>query len=225
MGMFDTVVIENLKLQTSAEIKKFLKDNNASLPSEFQTKDLDCSLRTYKIDSKGQIWAHIPKKTGKKIPYKTPFDGWKDNRSFLERLYFKIILKSYGKAPRYVTEHVHVWQKQKLTNTFEIYTYEEISGRYVELGYDVKAVNGRVKSITPKTSNIESSSAAAKRKKDNQEWEIKMKQSFDNRNAFVSKWYYPFIKETYNPFVFFSKKAIQAICNYIVKLTYRWNGV
>lgn len=228
MGLFDTVVIEGLKLKTSAEVNNLLKQNTASVPTEFQTKDLDCSLSTYKIDSKGQFWVHFPKETGKKKPYESPFRDWRDNRSFIERLYFKITDKvkySTFKAPRYVPEIKYVWQKQNTTNTFELYTSEQVGGRYIELSYDVQIVNGKVKKITLKRSEVESVKEAEERKARNEEWDINMKKKFEARNKFVSKWYYPFIKETYNPTIFFLRLALQGIASKLTKLSYRLNGV
>lgn len=225
MGLFDTVVIEGLKLKTSAEVSKFLKENGAATPAEYQTKDLDCTLRTYKVDGKGQLWLHAPHETGKRIPYTRPFAGWTDNRSWLERLYFKCKYATLPAAPKTVPEIKHVWQKEKLTNTCEIYTYEEIGGRYVDISYKLEIVDGKVRSIRPGESKIEPVADAQSRKAQNAIWENNMKQNFAKRNAFVSKWYYPVLKQTYNPLVFFTKLIVQNICNKIVQWTHRWHGI
>ena len=76
MGMYDTVIVEGLKLKTSKEVAAFLKANSAKLPSEFQTKDLENFLATYYINEAGQIFETVYKPTGKKKEYVDPFkDG------------------------------------------------------------------------------------------------------------------------------------------------------
>jgi len=229
MGMFDTVVIENLKLPSlPREVSLFLKSNNKQVPSEFQTKDLDNTLSTYTIDSSGQISVTEYRPTGKKIPYNSPFSGWTDNRSFLERLYFKFIHRQIDKkhpSPKTVDERKPVKVKTKITSTFNLYTYDEVGGRYLDIEFSVVAVEGKVKKINLIKAEVESEKSARSRKKQNEEFEQKLSLSIANRNAFRAKWYYPIVKEIYNPFVFFSSKIIQKICHKISNLTYRWTGV
>jgi len=229
MGMFDTVVIENLKLPSlPKEVSSYLKSNNKQVPSEFQTKDLDNTLSTFTVDSSGQIFVTEYKPTGKKIPYNSPFTGWTDNRSFLERLYFKFIQRQLDKKHpvlKTVDERKPVKIKVKTTSTFGIYTYEEVGGRYLDIEFNVIAVEGKVKKINLIKAEIESEKAAKARKKQNEEFEQKLSTSIAKRNAFRAKWYYPIVKEIYNPFVFFSTKIIQKICHKISNLTYRWTGV
>jgi hypothetical protein len=52
MGMFDTVIVEGLKLKAPKEVFSYLKTNNSEFPVEFQTKDLENFLGNYKINAK-----------------------------------------------------------------------------------------------------------------------------------------------------------------------------
>jgi hypothetical protein len=226
MGMFDTVVVESLKIKLPKEVDTFLKKNNASVPSEYQTKDLDSFLNTYTVDKNGQIWSeqHVP--TGRKIEQKNPFEAWKDNRSFLERLYFKKKYKKEDKKlSRLVAETKIVKKKEKLTATFNIYTVESINGRYLELDLNVEAVNGRVKNVTLKNYSIESKSKSKERNKNDQEFQARMEASFANRRVFTSRWYYPILKETYNPFVFFVRQGLINLLGKLNIVLVRWHGI
>lgn len=227
--MFDTVVIEGLKLpRLPKEVTSFLSKNNVDVPVEYQTKDLDNCLSTYNIDSSGQIYLTEYRPTGKKIPYVSPFKGWTDNRSFLERLYFKFTQRKLDKkypSLRKVDERKPVKVKSKLTSTFNIYSYDEVGGRYLELEFAVVAIDGKVKRITLSKHSIESEKSAKERINDRETFETKISASIEKRNTFRAKWYYPLIKETYNPFVFFSTKIMQKLCNKILSSTYRWTGV
>lgn len=229
MGMFDSVVIEGLKLpKLPKEVNDFIKKSGSKLPNDYQTKDLDNVLSTYTINDKGQIYVYEYKPTGKKVPYRNPFEGWVDNRSFLERLYHKIrsnnITKQYPEL-KFVDERKQVKVKTKLTNTFVIYSYKEFNGRYLDISFEVKAVDGKVEKITFKHADIESEKDAQERKNNQTEFEANLARSIQERKDFRSQWYYPILKEVYNPFVFFSTKLIQAGCNALIKLTYRWRGV
>lgn len=229
MGMFDTVIIEGLKLpKLPAEISSYLKKGNANISNDFQTKDLENALQTYTIDEKGQIYLTEYKPTGKKIPYENPFKNWRDNRSLLERLYFKLQDKKLNykyPALRYIEERKPVKLKAKLTSTFEVYTYEEVSGRYIDVAYEIKAVEGRVLKVTLKRAELEAEKNAKKRKQENLKFDENFAKNIQAQKEFRSKWYYPLLKETYNPFVFFSAKLIQVACNWLIKQTYRWHGV
>lgn len=227
MGMFDTVVIKDLKLKAPKEIVKLLKDNNKAFPSEFQTKDLDNVLATYFIRESGQVYVEQRKSTGKKIPYTNPFQGWEDSRSLLEKLYWKIKFKdtSYSLSNRLVEEVKLVKVKSDLTQTFEIYSLEEVGNRYIDLSYTLKAVNGRITSCKLNKWSIESEKDAKKRHKNDDEFKQKMETSFAKRKEFQSKWYYPILKQTYNPFIFFTRLFVHYLCNKITTSSYRWKGV
>jgi len=229
MGMFDTVVIEGLKLPNlPKDVSNFLKNSNATIPSDYQTKDLENFLQTYTIDKKGQIYLTEYKPTGKKIPYQSPFKDWQDNRSLIERIYFNLrnkCLDSKYSLPKYIEERKPVKVKTSLTSTFEIYNYNEINGRYVDISYTIVAIKGKVTKVSLKSASVESESSAKKRHKENEDFKIKAAKEIAKYNEFKSKWYYPVLKETYNPFVFFASKSIQAICNAVIKATYSWRGV
>jgi len=225
MGMFDTVVIEGLKLKAPKELLSFLKANNAELPNDFQTKDLNNGLLIFSINQTGQVYETIHKPTGKKKVYECPLQ-WRDNRAFLEKLYWNLKYKpSSKKSERLVDETKPVKQKVKFTNTFNMYTYEQIGGRYVDLSYNVAVVDGKVKSIKLHKWGIESEVAANKRHKEDALFKQKMEASFMVRRDFQSKWYYPLLKETINPAVFFSRMLVQKLCSKIVTWSYRWHGV
>lgn len=229
MGMFDTVVIEGLKLPTlTKEVNSYLKKVGKSLPNDFQTKDLDNSLSTYTIDSKGQIYLTEYKPTGKKIPYESPFANWTDNRSFIERMYFKLQHRHLNKKyslPRFTEERKPVKVKTKITNTFEVYNYEQIDGRYVDVSFIITAIDGKVTKISLNKAEIESEKEARERIKRNEEFDVRMALNIDRQRKFRSQWYYPILKETYNPILFLSSKLVQAACNWLIKQTYRWRGV
>jgi len=228
MGMFDTIVVAGLKLKAPKEVTNFLKANNAEFPKEYQTKDLDCSLSNYKINAEGVVYYEERKFTGKKIPCISPFSCWQDKRSWLERTYWKFKFKDLKQSSlkNQVTEEVkNIWNKCKITNTLTMLSYDEIGGRNLTLDYEVKIVEGKVKSTKLLRWEIESQAAASKRHKTDAEFKAKIDTSIIQRRAFQSKWYYPILKETVNPFIFFSKIIIQKICNKIINWTYRWYGV
>jgi len=226
MGMFDTVIVEGLKLKTSKEVAAFLKANSAKLPSEFQTKDLENFLATYYINEAGQIFETVYKPTGKKKEHVNPFKDWQDNRSFLEKFFFNTIHKThYSDEDRLVDETVAVREKSKITKTFEIYTYTEIAGRYLDLSYNITAADGKVKSVKFGECSVESEEKANQRHKDDAEFKKNMEISFAARRAFQSKWYYPILKETVNPVIYFTKLLVQKACNKIITWSYRWHGV
>ena len=226
--MFDTIVVEGLKLKAPKEVTNFLKANNADFPKEYQTKDLNCSLSNYKIDAKGEVYYEDRKPTGKKVPYTNPFDGWRDNRPWLERVYWKIKnkdFKSTSSSKRHIEEFKNVWGKCKLTSTFTMLSYDEIGGRNLTLDYEVKTESGKVKSIKLLRWELESQADANKRHKSDAEFKAKMDESFKKNKEFKSKWYYPILRETYTPLVFFVRLSVQAICNKLIRWSYRWSGV
>ena len=228
MGMFDTVIVEGLKLKAPKEVTSFLKANNADFPIEFQTKSLENFLGTYKINSKGNIFKEERKPTGKKIPYELPFANWKDNRPWLERVYWKFKHKEHLKEEesiKLIDETKPVFVKVRLTNTFTMLAVEDVSGRRLLLDYEVKAIDGKVKSTKLLEWSLESEKDAQKRRKDNEEFELQMDRSITKHRELKSKWYYSILRETYNPFIFFSRKAVQAICNSLIRCSYRWTGV
>jgi len=225
MGMYDDVVIEGLKLKAPKEVTSFLKANNAELPTHFQTKDLDNCLTQYTIKENGQVYERVFVPTGKKREYELPFANWVDQRSFLERLYYKTKNVKLSNKDRLVDITKPVLKKINLTSTFEIYSYDVIGGRYLNLNYNIVTKNGKVSSVKLNEWDIESEKAAAKRRLDDQEFKKNMEASFSARKKLQSKWYYPLLKETVNPTIFFGKLFVQKICSKIVTNSYRWHGV
>jgi hypothetical protein len=226
MGMYDTVIVEGLKLKTSKEVAAFLKANSAKLPSEFQTKDLENFLATCYINEAGQIFETVYKPTGKKKEYVNPFKDWVDNRSFLEKLFFNVKYKTDNSSEKtLVDERIPVKSKSKITKTFEIYTYVEVAGRYLDLSYDIVVADGKVKSVKLRECSVESEEKADQRHKNDAEFKKNMEISFAARRAFQSKWYYPVLKETVNPVIFFAKLLVQKLCSKVVTWSYRWHGV
>ena len=225
--MFDTVIVEGLKLKAPKEVTSYLKANNAEFPNDFQTKDLECSLSTYRINSKGEFLYDNRRPTGRKIPYESPFKGWENNKSFLERLYWKIKNKKYNNTldSRYTEEFKTVTVKTKITNTFAMLSYDEIGGRNLSLDYEVKVVEGKVKSIKLLRWELESVKDAAERKKSDLEFKAKIDESFRKNKEFKSKWYYPILKETVNPLIFFTRISVQAFSHLLIKWSYRISGV
>lgn len=227
MGMFDTIVVEGLKLKAPKEVVSFLKENNTSIPNEYQSKDLDCVLNTYKINEKGDIYFQDRRPTGKKVPYKSFLSEWKDNRPLLERLYWKIKTKKYSLTTeeKLIPETKTVYVKSRLTNTFKMLSYDEIGGRYLTLDYEVKAIEGKVKSIKLLEWSIESIKESTARHKRDLEFKKNMDESFKKRKELQSQWFYPILREVYNPFIFFLKLSVQAVCNALIRWSYRWTGV
>ena len=225
--MFDTIVIEGLKLKAPKEVTSFLKANNAELPTELQTKDLDNFLGTYKLNAKGDVYREERKPTGKKIPYELPFKNWKDNRPWLERVYYKFKYKKYKyeEDTKLIDETKPVFVKVKFTNTFTMLAVEEVGGRNLVLDYEVKVIDGKVKSTKLIEWSLESEKDALKRKQDNDEFLLQTDKEFAKRRELRSKWYYSILRETYNPFIFFSRLAVQALCNALIRCSYRWYGV
>jgi len=226
MGMYDTVVIEGLKLPNlPKEINGFLKLNETSVSNDYQTKDLDNFLATFHINKAGQIFKDVAKSTGKKIPYVSPFGAWKCNEPLLIRLYRKTNDRKFGKLPEYVLETKTVRQKSNITQTFEIYTYEQIAGRYVSISYNIEAIKGKVKKVKLGRCELEPEKSAQERHARDAQWQKEHMVTTQDRLALQAKWYYPVLREIYNPAVFFTKLAVQTVCSKIVQLSYRWHGV
>ena len=144
MGLFDTVVIQGLKLRQPAELKSYLRQHNASIDNDFQTKDLDNTLSTYYVKEDGQFYETILVETGKQIAWEPlPFAN---QQPWLERVFNKILLSKYFNkysfdykdSPRsnLHPERVPKIVKSKITQTIAIYEYREIGGRYVPFVFE-----------------------------------------------------------------------------------------
>lgn len=224
MGLFDTVLNNGFKLKVPKEVSSFLKANEAKIPDEFQTKDLDNAMLTFKLFPNGRLLELTRKPTGRKIKYKNPFEGWHDNRPYLEKLFYKIKLKN-NNLPDLVEETIDIYEKSNLTATFDIYTSEQINGRYLTLEYSVGAIKGIVKKAKLLKWEIESEEDAKARIKQDNEWKLKVDENLAKSREFRSKWYYPLLKEIYNPFIFFSAIAVRGLCNWLISKTYKWHRV
>lgn len=224
--MFDTVVVEGLKLPNlPKDINNYLKENNASLRAEFQTKDLECIMLNYVIKKDGQVYETHFKPTGKKKPYE-PL-AFRDNRSFLEKLYTKLKYKNLNNGGKrsFVDEVKPVLKKSTMTKTFVAGSYDEVAGRYLDVDIEFTVIAGKVIKTKLLKAELEPALKAKKRRETDLIFKTKMDASFEARRKFQSKWYYPVLKEVYNPFVFFSRLSVQAACNKIVKWTHSWHGV
>jgi len=222
MGLFDTIVNNGFKLKVPREVSSFLKANNAEIPDEFQTKDLDNCLTTFKLYPNGRLLELTRKPTGRKIKYKNPFEGWKDNRPLLEKIYHKLFVESKFTKIDMVDETIDIYVKSDLTATFEMYSYEEIGGRYLTLDYTAEAVKGVVKKAKLLKWEIEDEQEAKERIQRDKEWKQKADESLAKSRDLKSKWYYPLIKEIYNPIIFFSGLAIRGVCGWLSSKTYTW---
>lgn len=228
MGMFDTVIVEGLKLKTPKEVKSFLRESDSTLPTEFQTKDLDNCLTVFRINSKKQLFKEERRPTGRKVKYEPFTTKWTDSRPWLEKVYWYFKNKKFNltdKNSRLVDETKTVTVKTKLTNTFTMLSYDEIGGRYLTLDYEVKVINGVVKSIKLLEYSIESKKEAADRHKRDEEFKNNVSINIEKQNTFRAKWYYPILRQTYTPLVFFTRIIVQKICNTIIKWSYNWTGV
>lgn len=221
--MFDTVIVEGLKLKVPSEVKEFLGENDGTFPTDFQTKDLENCLLTYRIKESGQVYEthYIP--TGKKVKSSLDFSNFRSNNSFLERLYLNSKIPISG--PRMIDERKETIKKSKITETIAIYTYEEIGGRFLELEYELDIVNGKVKKHKLLKWEIESEEKSIERHTQDQKWKEEREVERLKHERFTQNWYYPILKEIYNPLVFFGSKAIVYICNKIIRLTYRWHRI
>jgi len=230
MGMFDTIIIKGLKLKQPREVSSFLSGAKADFPSKFQTKDLDNTLSTYYIDENGMMTHTVYKPTGRLVKNKNKLPNFFcfNNSSFLEKIYNKYRFKRLDKkypSPRLITETKPVVERCNSNSTFNVYSYDEIDGRFLSLDYKITTTNGQVTKAILTQWHIESEREAYRRKKRDQEWKQQTDQHYQQQQIFQSKWYYPILKEIYNPVVFFGKKILQYVGNNLIKLTYRWQKI
>lgn len=228
--MFDTVIVTGLKLKQPKEVAAFLKKAGANFPTEFQTKDLENSLTTYHVAQDGSMTHTVHKSTGRMIKNnREPFKPFPYRySSFLEEIYNKYCYRQLNErypTPHLIAETKPVTEKYTLTDTFHIYCYDEIDGRYLSLDYSFTANDGQVIKTTLTHWNIESEREAYRRKKRDQEWKQQMDQQQQKQQILQAQWYYPVLREIYNPIVFFGIKLLQCIGNNLIKLTYRWSKI
>jgi hypothetical protein len=231
MGLFDTVVIEGLKLKQPPELKSYLRQHNATVSNDFQTKDLDNTLSTYYVKEDGQFYETIMVETGKQVrwePLRFP-----NHQPWLEKMFNKILLSKYLNEYSYDykkesgsnlhPERVPKIVKSNITQTIAIYEYREIGGRYVELEYELKIIDGKVKSHKLLQFTLEDEKEAQQRKEKgaqlDAEWDLKRAQ----RQAFQAKWYYPVFREVVNPLIYLAGALTRKLADKISSNTHRWH--
>ena len=222
MGMFDDIHVEKLKVSAPKAIMQFLQQHGAVIPNDFQTKDLDSIMAHYTIQANGQMMVDAYVDTGKTEPY-VPL-SLTDNRSFLERAYFN---RKFPRSKTPVRKKVlqKVLKKVNFTKTFVMYCSEQVAGRYSSIDYTVTVIKGKVKSIVYLSHDLESEKTAKTRREQDAQFTSKMDQSFAAYRKLKSRWYYPVLKETLNPAIFFSRLLVQKICNKVMHCSGRWHGV
>jgi hypothetical protein len=222
MGMFDDIHVEKLKVTAPKAVMQFLQQNNAVIPNDFQTKDLDNIMARYTILANGQMVVDEYVDTGKTEPY-VPL-SLTDNRSFLERAYFNCKFPR-SKAPVRKKVLKKVLKKVDFTRTFVMYCGEQVAGRYLSIDYKVTVIKGKVKSIVYMQHDLESEKTAKNRRDQDAQFTLKMDQNFAAYRKLKSRWYYPLLKEILNPAIFFSRLLVQKICNKAMHYSSRWHGV
>lgn len=222
MGMFDDIHVEKLKVTAPKAVMQFLQQNNAVIPNDFQTKDLDSIMARYTILANGQMMVDAYVDTGKTEPY-VPL-SLTDNRSFLERAYFN---RKFPRSKTPVRKKVlkKVLKKVDFTKTFVMYCGEQVAGRYLSIDYKVTVVKGKVKSMVYMQHDLESEKTAKNRREQDAQFTSKMDQSFAAYRLLKSRWYYPLLKEILNPAIFFTRLLIQKICTKVMYCSNRWHGV
>ncbi len=222
MGMFDDIHVEKLKVSAPKAVMQFLQLHGAALPCDFQTKDLDCIMAHYTIQANGQMMVDAYVDTGKTEPY-VPI-SMTDNRSFLERAYYNHKFPC-SKVPMRKKVLKKIQKKVDFTKTFVMYGGEPIAGRHLSIEYTVTVVKGKVKSMVYLKHDLESEKAAKTRVAQDEQFTLKMDASINAHRWLRSRWYYPVLKETLNPAIFFAKLLIQKLCTKVMHLSYRWHGV
>ena len=220
--MFDEIHVEKLKVSAPKAVMQFLQQHDAVIPNNFQTKDLDSVMSHYTIKANGQMVQHVYVPTGKTEPY-VPL-SLTDGRSFLERAYYNYKFPR-NKTPMRKACLKEVQKKVNFTKTFVMYCSEQVNGRYLSIDYTVTVIKGKVKSIVYLKHDLESEKTAKARHDEDTQFTLKMDKSFAAHRLLKSRWYYPVLKETWNPTIFFTKLLVQKICAKIINCTHRWYGV
>lgn len=215
--MFDTVIIDGLRLDRSPQLEEFLQKQNAPFPQEFQTKDLENCLVTYKLDTNGQWYEHVRKNTGKKILWKNPMLDVTRDESWLEKLYWHLKLKKLDRSPLWVDEHYYEYEKRNLTSTLNIYAYDLVGDRYMSLEYELKIVDGQLVSHQQLMLEYETDQQVKERYEREKQQDEKLNRLSQQRKKLLKQWYYPFLKQIYNPLVFFLRLGLQQSGNVLAK--------
>ena len=220
--MFDDIRVEKLKVSAPKAVMQFLQQNNAVIPNDFQTKDLDSIMAHYTILANGQMMVDAYVATGKTEPY-VPI-SMTDNRSFLERAYYN---RKFPRSKTPVRKKVlkKIQEKVNFTKTFVMYGGEQIAGRHLSIEYTVTVIKGKVKSIVYLKHDLESEKHAKARNAQDAQFTLKMDASINAYRQLKSRWHYPGLKETLNPAIFFTKLLVQKICGKVMHCSSRWHGV
>ena len=222
MGMFDDITVEKLKVSAPKAVMQFLQQHDAVIPNDFQTKDLDNILSHYIIKANGQMMVREYVETGKTEPY-VPIT-FADNRSFLERAFYNYAFPR-SKTPVRKKCLKEVLKKVNFTKTFVMYCSEQVAGRYLSIDFTVTVIKGKVKSIVYLKHDLESEKDAKHRSALDTQFTARMNQNFAAHKQFRSRWYYPLLKETMNPAIFFARLLVQKICSKVIQYSGRWHGV
>ena len=220
--MFDDITVEELKVSAPKAIMQFLQQHDAVIPNDFQTKDLDSILSHYIIKANGQMMVREYVETGKTEPY-VPI-AFADNRSFLERAYYNYAFPR-SKTPVRKKCLKEVLKKVNFTKTFVMYCSEQVAGRYLSIDFTVTVIKGKVKSIVYLKHDLESEKDAKHRSALDAQFTVRMNQNFAAHKQLRSRWYYPLLKETMNPAIFFTRLLLQKVCSKIITWSHRWHGV
>jgi len=226
MGLFDTIVIDKLKLDYPPELDSFLKARNVELPTDYQTKDLDCSMSYYKITEDGQLWEEKRVPNGKKVK-REPWPKFSTkNQSWLEKLYNNYRDKKFEQQMNATYSEFDegydlVFQPSNVTATIYMYHFELVKDKYLTLDYEVILVGGKVVSSRLKEFEIETDEQQKEREIRDKKCHEESEARYQTVKAFQAKWYYPLIRELYNPFIFFLSKGFYALSLLFNKLSYR----
>jgi len=225
MGLFDTVIIEKLKLEYPPEVDSFLKERNAEFPNDFQTKDLDCSMAMYKITEDGQLWHEQRVPNGKKVK-REPWPRFKQDLSWLETVYWDYREKQLDKKMNALYSEFDegydlVFKPSNVTTTINLYTFELIQDKYLTLDYEVILVGGKVVSSRLTHHEIETDEEKNNREIRDKELDENLTARRKALNKLHAQWYYPVIKEVYNPLVFLTSKSLQYIAERLKQLSYK----
>jgi len=226
MGLFDTVTVDDVsKLPVPDEVQAFLKLHGETITHEFQSKDLDCCMGAYVLNTaQGILQEEHYEETGETEVTDALWTSLTANRnqSWLVRQYWQAKFKHLDQT-RIIKKRKAVWHDSTSTGSFEMYTYYQVAGRYLDISFDVKLEHGKIQSITCKEHNLEPESEAQLRRAQDKAYKLRDDAEMAARSRFRAQWYYPMIREIYNPFVFFTKHALQCALSGLSKCLMHWH--
>ena len=122
--------------------------------------------------------------------------------------------------PEWDEGYDRVFQPCNTTATIYLYCFELIKDKYLTLDYEVILVGGKVVSSHLKEYEIETDQQQKEREERDKACQEKYAAFYEATKAFRSRWYYPVIREVYNPFIFFLSKGLLALSQICNKLSY-----